>query len=175
MYSFFSKNLELIFERHLDSLSFCLVRVATIFLLCLQLYLEHFFLCDHKLRTSTFVSTYLYCTYFTIVVMTIRWKNRPLTRPNKKRWNFTDFLSLKVTEVWDFFYCCTIERLYNRIKADALAFRVLCATINILELYLLMIFFFKSTGMLKSLGIKDSELGDVKFFLEKLVNTGFLD
>merc|ERR1711899_656254 len=29
-------------------------------------------------------------------------------------------------------------------------------------------------GMLKSLGIKDSELGDVKFFLEKLVNTGFL-
>jgi hypothetical protein len=29
--------------------------------------------------------------------------------------------------------------------------------------------------MLKSLGIKDSELGDVKFFLEKLVNTGFLD
>ena len=28
---------------------------------------------------------------------------------------------------------------------------------------------------LKSLGIKDSELGDVKFFLEKLVNTGFLD
>merc|ERR1711997_99403 len=27
-------------------------------------------------------------------------------------------------------------------------------------------------GMLKSLGIKDSELGDVKFFLEKLVNTG---
>ncbi|XP_023708111.1 IDLSRF-like peptide [Cryptotermes secundus] len=30
-------------------------------------------------------------------------------------------------------------------------------------------------GMLKSLGIKDSELGDVKFFLEKLVNTGFLD
>jgi hypothetical protein len=30
-------------------------------------------------------------------------------------------------------------------------------------------------GMPKSLGIKDSELGDVKFFLEKLVNTGFLD
>ena len=30
-------------------------------------------------------------------------------------------------------------------------------------------------GMLKSLGIKDSELGDVKSFLEKLVNTGFLD
>ena len=30
-------------------------------------------------------------------------------------------------------------------------------------------------GMLKSLGIKDSEIGDVKFFLEKLVNTGFLD
>ncbi|EAA13966.3 IDLSRF-like peptide [Anopheles arabiensis] len=30
-------------------------------------------------------------------------------------------------------------------------------------------------GMLKSIGIKDSELGDVKFFLEKLVNTGFLD
>ena len=30
-------------------------------------------------------------------------------------------------------------------------------------------------GMLKSLGIKDSELGDVKIFLEKLVNTGFLD
>lgn len=30
-------------------------------------------------------------------------------------------------------------------------------------------------GMLKSIGIKDSELGDVKFFLEKLVKTGFLD
>ena len=33
-------------------------------------------------------------------------------------------------------------------------------------------------GMLKSLGIRvslDAELGDVKFFLEKLVNTGFLD
>lgn len=30
-------------------------------------------------------------------------------------------------------------------------------------------------GTLKSLGIKDSELGDVKFFLEKLVKTGFLD
>merc|ERR1712241_1015535 len=30
-------------------------------------------------------------------------------------------------------------------------------------------------GMLKSLGIKHSELGAVKFFLEKLVNTGFLD
>ncbi|XP_058802516.1 prohormone-4 [Phymastichus coffea] len=30
-------------------------------------------------------------------------------------------------------------------------------------------------GMLKSLGIKDSELGDVRFFLEKLVDTGFLD
>jgi len=30
-------------------------------------------------------------------------------------------------------------------------------------------------GMLKSLGFKDSELGDVKFFLEKLVNTGFMD
>uniref|UniRef100_T1ITS0 Prohormone-4 n=1 Tax=Strigamia maritima TaxID=126957 RepID=T1ITS0_STRMM len=30
-------------------------------------------------------------------------------------------------------------------------------------------------SMLKSLGIKDSELGDVKFFLEKLVNTGFMD
>ncbi|KAL7299692.1 hypothetical protein TKK_0007448 [Trichogramma kaykai] len=30
-------------------------------------------------------------------------------------------------------------------------------------------------GLLKSLGIKDSELGDVKFFLEKLVQTGFLD
>ena len=32
--------------------------------------------------------------------------------------------------------------------------------------------------MLKSLGIRvslDAELGDVKFFLEKLVNTGFLD
>ena len=34
---------------------------------------------------------------------------------------------------------------------------------------------FSILGMLKSLGIKDSELGDVKFFLEKLVNTGFLD
>lgn len=30
-------------------------------------------------------------------------------------------------------------------------------------------------SMLKSIGIKDSELGDVKFFLEKLVKTGFLD
>ena len=30
-------------------------------------------------------------------------------------------------------------------------------------------------GMLKSLGIKDSEIGDVRFFLERLVNTGFLD
>ena len=30
-------------------------------------------------------------------------------------------------------------------------------------------------GHLKSLGIKDSEIGDVKFFLDKLVNTGFLD
>ena len=32
--------------------------------------------------------------------------------------------------------------------------------------------------MLKSLGIRvslDAELGDVKFFLEKLFNTGFLD
>ena len=33
----------------------------------------------------------------------------------------------------------------------------------------------RDIGFLKSLGIKDSELGDVKFFLEKLVNTGFLD
>ena len=30
-------------------------------------------------------------------------------------------------------------------------------------------------GELKSLGIKNSELGDVKVFLEKLVNTGFLE
>ena len=30
-------------------------------------------------------------------------------------------------------------------------------------------------GRLKSLGIKDSELANVKLFLEKLVNTGFLD
>ena len=30
-------------------------------------------------------------------------------------------------------------------------------------------------GELKSLGIKDSELANVKNFLEKLVNTGFLD
>ena len=30
-------------------------------------------------------------------------------------------------------------------------------------------------SMLKSLGIKDSEIGDVTFFLDKLVNTGFLD
>ncbi len=30
-------------------------------------------------------------------------------------------------------------------------------------------------GMLKALGIKDSEIGDVRFFLERLVNTGFLD
>ena len=28
---------------------------------------------------------------------------------------------------------------------------------------------------IKALNFKDSELGDVKFFLEKLVNTGFLD
>ena len=28
---------------------------------------------------------------------------------------------------------------------------------------------------LASLGIKDAELGDVKFFLEKLIKTGFLD
>ncbi|CAG0891823.1 unnamed protein product [Darwinula stevensoni] len=30
-------------------------------------------------------------------------------------------------------------------------------------------------GMLKALGIRDSEIGDVKFFLDRLVNTGFLD
>jgi len=30
-------------------------------------------------------------------------------------------------------------------------------------------------GMLKSLGIKDSELNDVKFLLDKLINTGFMD
>nr|CAG4641225.1 EOG090X0E3B [Eulimnadia texana] len=30
-------------------------------------------------------------------------------------------------------------------------------------------------GVLTSLGIKDSELGDVKFFLEKLIKTGFLE
>lgn len=30
-------------------------------------------------------------------------------------------------------------------------------------------------GMLKSIGIKDSEIPDVKFFLEKLVNTGFME
>jgi len=30
-------------------------------------------------------------------------------------------------------------------------------------------------GRLKSLGIKDSEIGDVRFFLERLINTGFLD
>ena len=30
-------------------------------------------------------------------------------------------------------------------------------------------------GLMKSLGIKDSEVGDVKFFLEKLIDTGFLD
>jgi len=30
-------------------------------------------------------------------------------------------------------------------------------------------------GLLKSLGIKDSEIGDVKFFLDKLVKTGFLE
>ena len=29
--------------------------------------------------------------------------------------------------------------------------------------------------VLTSLGIKESELGDVKFFLEKLIKTGFLD
>ncbi|PRD32146.1 UNVERIFIED_CONTAM: IDLSRF-like peptide [Trichonephila clavipes] len=30
-------------------------------------------------------------------------------------------------------------------------------------------------SLLKSLGIRDSELGDVKFFLDKLVSTGFMD
>ncbi|XP_013785164.1 IDLSRF-like peptide, partial [Limulus polyphemus] len=30
-------------------------------------------------------------------------------------------------------------------------------------------------GMLKSLGIRDSELADVKFFLDKLVSTGFME
>ena len=30
-------------------------------------------------------------------------------------------------------------------------------------------------GTLKALGIKDSEIGDVKFFLDKLLKTGFLD
>jgi hypothetical protein len=30
-------------------------------------------------------------------------------------------------------------------------------------------------GLLKSLGINDSEIGDVKFFMQKLVYTGFLD
>ena len=28
---------------------------------------------------------------------------------------------------------------------------------------------------LKKLGVKDSEIGDVKFFLDKLVKTGFLE
>merc|ERR1711962_65009 len=30
-------------------------------------------------------------------------------------------------------------------------------------------------GILKSIGIQDSEVGDMKFFFEKLINTGFLD
>merc|ERR1711915_853040 len=30
-------------------------------------------------------------------------------------------------------------------------------------------------GILSALGVKDSELGDVKFFFEKLINAGFLD
>ncbi|RWS22260.1 low-density lipoprotein receptor-like protein [Leptotrombidium deliense] len=30
-------------------------------------------------------------------------------------------------------------------------------------------------GLLKSLGIKDTELADLKFFLDKLVDTGFMD
>lgn len=30
-------------------------------------------------------------------------------------------------------------------------------------------------SLLKSLGIKDTELADLKFFLDKLVSTGFLD
>lgn len=30
-------------------------------------------------------------------------------------------------------------------------------------------------SLLKSLGIRDSELADVKFFLDKLVSTGFMD
>lgn len=29
--------------------------------------------------------------------------------------------------------------------------------------------------LLKALGIKDSELADLKFFLDKMVNTGFMD
>ena len=29
--------------------------------------------------------------------------------------------------------------------------------------------------VLTSLGIKEAELGDVKFFLDKLINTGFLE
>eukprot|EP00090_Calanus_glacialis_P044939 TRINITY_DN8075_c0_g1_i1.p1 TRINITY_DN8075_c0_g1~~TRINITY_DN8075_c0_g1_i1.p1 ORF type:complete len:211 (-),score=24.45 TRINITY_DN8075_c0_g1_i1:361-993(-) len=30
-------------------------------------------------------------------------------------------------------------------------------------------------GILSAIGIKDSEIGDMKFFFEKLINTGFLD
>lgn len=30
-------------------------------------------------------------------------------------------------------------------------------------------------GALKSMGIRDSELADLKLFLDKLVNTGFMD
>jgi len=30
-------------------------------------------------------------------------------------------------------------------------------------------------SLLKSLGIKDTELADLKFFLDKLVGTGFMD
>lgn len=29
--------------------------------------------------------------------------------------------------------------------------------------------------LLRSLGIKDNELADLKFFLDKMVNTGFMD
>ena len=43
MYIFFFKKSRIVFERHLEALSFGLVRVATIFLLFLQLHLGHFF------------------------------------------------------------------------------------------------------------------------------------
>jgi len=30
-------------------------------------------------------------------------------------------------------------------------------------------------GILSAIGVKDSELGDMKFFIEKFIKTGFLD
>ena len=95
---FFFKNIELFFERHLEALFFGLVRVATIFLLFLQPQLGHFFLCDHKPRTSTFVSILVYnCS------TTVRWK------------------SLKVAEGWAFLlllYDCTALQ-QNKVRCPS--------------------------------------------------------